>query len=142
MEFDLSKLFKTLGLPLGLVGVIVAVLAWLGLTVEQLTAIAIALVGLQLICSFVIDVLKYTGVVNEGTSGKWSAAFNLVTLLIVAVWLKLFPSVDIYALDNQLFEFAKLCIYIFTFVTQIVGTKAVHQVAVGQLGMKAFSFKG
>jgi len=42
--FDLKEIFKTLGLPLALVAVIVAVLAWIGVDVEQLQAIAAGLV--------------------------------------------------------------------------------------------------
>jgi hypothetical protein len=125
----LEGTLKTLGLPLALVAVIVALLAWVGLTLEQLYVVAAALVGLQLFTSFLIDALKYAGVVNEGTSGKWSAVFNLVTLIGVAVWLKFFPSFDIYAADSQLFELAKVLGLVFAYITQIIGTKAVHKVA-------------
>jgi hypothetical protein len=128
--FDLNTIFKTLGLPLALVGVIVALLAWAGLTAEQLGTVAASLVGLQLCIAFVIDVLKYVGVVNAGTSGKWSAIFNLLTLVGVAVYLKLFPGFDIYTVDNQLLELGKVLMIVFAYVTQIIGTKAVHQVAV------------
>ena len=125
----LEDTFKTLGLPLALVAVIMALLAWAGLTLEKLYVVAAALVGLQLFISFLIDVLKYVGVVNAGTSGKWSAVFNLVTLVGVAIWLKFFPTFDIYAADSQLFELAKVLGLVFAYVTQIIGTKAVHQVA-------------
>ena len=126
---ELKDIFKTLGIPLALVAVIVALLAWIGLTLEQLYVVVATLVGLQLCTSFLIDVLKYTGVVNAGTAGKWSAVFNLATLIGVAIWLKFFPSFDIYAADNQLLELAKVLGVIFTYVTQMIGTKAVHQVA-------------
>lgn len=133
--FDLKQIFKTLGLPLGLVAVVVALLAWAGLTVEELAAVAAALIGLQLMQSFVIDVLKYAGVVDDGTAGKWSAAFNLLTLVAVGVWMKFFPAFDIYTFDNKIMELAKLLIYVFAYVTQIVGTKRVH-VAFGGFGLK------
>lgn len=128
----LEDILKTLGLPLALVAVIVALLAWVGLTLEQLYAVTASLVGLQLAISFVIDVLKYVGVVDDGTSGKWSAAFNLVTLIGVAVWLKFFPDFDIHAVDIQLLELAKTLIVVFAYVIQIIGTKAVHKVAVSK----------
>ena len=127
--FDLKENLKTLGLPLGLVAVIVALLAWAGLTVEQLTAVAVSLVGFQLCFAFLVDVLKYVGVVSVGSSGKWSAAFNLLLLIGVAVWMKLYPQFDVYALDAQLLQLAKLAGLIFIYVTQMIGTKAVHQVA-------------
>lgn len=126
--FDLKKNIKTLGLPLALVAVIVALLAWAGFTLDQLYVVAASLVGLQLFLAFLIDVLKYAGVVNAGTAGKWSAVFNLITLVGVAVYLKFFPTFDIGAADNQLLELAKLFGLVFAYMTQIVGTKAVHQV--------------
>jgi hypothetical protein len=126
---EIESAFKTLGIPLALVAVIVALLAWAGLTLEQLYVVAAALVGLQLFGAFLIDALKYAGVVNSGTSGKWSAVFNLVTLIGVAVWINFFPTFDIYAADQQLLELAKVLGLVFAYVTQIIGTKAVHQVA-------------
>jgi hypothetical protein len=125
----IESTFKTLGIPLALVAVIVALLAWAGLTLEQLYVVAASLVGLQLFLSFLIDVLKYAGVVNAGTAGKWSAVFNLVTLIGVAVYLKFFPTFDIATVDNQLLELAKVLGLVFAYMTQIIGTKAVHQVA-------------
>ena len=128
----LEEIFKTLGLPLALVAVIAAFLAWAGLTLDQLYIVIGSLVGLQVSLSFLIDVLKYAGVVNAGTSGKWSAVFNLLALIGVAAWLKLFPSVDIYAVDAQLLELAKLLTLVFAYITQIIGTKAVHKVALSK----------
>lgn len=130
MQYDLKTIFKTLGWPLGMVGVIIAVLIWIGLTPEQLITVALSLVGLQLMQAFIIDVLKYVGVVDDGTAGKWSAVFNLLTLGLVVVWLKFFPLFDIYALDKQLLELAKLLMLIFAYVTQIIGTRQMHKAAV------------
>ena len=81
----LEDIFKTLGLPLALVAVIVAFLAWVGLALEQLYVVVASLVGLQVFLSFLIDVLKYAGVVNAGTSGKWSAVFNIGTKAVHTV---------------------------------------------------------
>ena len=128
--FDLKENLKTLGLPLALVAVIVALLAWVGLTVEQLTAVAVGLVGFQLCFALLVDVLKYRGVVSAGAAGQWSAAINLLMLIGVALWLRLYPQYDLTALDAQLFEFGKLAGLIFVYVTQVLGTKAMHAVAV------------
>ena len=135
----LEEILKTLGLPLALVGVIVAFLAWAGLTLDELYVVAASLVGLQLFLSFLIDVLKYVGVVTQGTSGRWSAVFNLVTLIGVALWLKLFPAFDIHAVDGQLLELAKVLSLVFAYITQIIGTKAVHKVAASKRLAPTFS---
>lgn len=126
---ELKDIFKTLGIPLALVAVIVALLAWAGLTVEQLSVVATSLVGLQLFGAFLIDVLKYVGVVNDGTAGKWSAVFQLIALVVVAVLLRFYPTFDIHSLDNQLLELAKVLGMVFAYITQLIGAKAVHQVA-------------
>ena len=136
---DLKTIFKTLGLPLALVAVIVALLAWAGLDINEITTVAVSLLGLQLATSWLIDVLKYAGVVDDGTAGKWSAAFNLLTLAGVAVWMKFYPEFDIHSLDNQIGELAKLLGLIFAYITQMIGTKAVHRFSVDKLEIEEFS---
>lgn len=133
--YELKDIFKKLSIPLGLVAVIVAALAMFGLTLEQLVAVAVSLVGLQLLQSFFIDLLKWVGVVDDNAAGKWSAVFNLATLLGVGAWLKLFPTVDIYAIDKQIFELSKVLVYVFAYVTQIIGTKQWH----ASIGFKSYS---
>lgn len=135
----LEEIFKTLGLPLALVAVIVALLAWAGLTLDQLYVVVGSLVGLQLLGAFLVDVLKYVGVVDPTTSGKWSAAFQLVALIGVALWLKLWPSFDIYGADAQLLEFVKVASLVFAYVTQVTGAKAVHVFLLGRV--KGFRFQ-
>lgn len=136
----LEDIFKTLGLPLALVAVIVALLAWAGLTLEQLYVVVGSLVGFQLFGAFVVDVFKYVGVVDPNTSGKWSAAFQLFALVIVATWLKLFPSFDIYGADAQFAEFIKVVSLVFAYVTQVTGAKAAHVFVFGRIKGFRFAF--
>jgi hypothetical protein len=136
---DLKTIFKTLGIPLAMIAVIVALLVWAGLDIDEITAVAVSLVDLQLAVAFLVDVLKYAGVVDDGTAGKWSAAFNLLTLAGVAIWMKFYPEFDIHSLDNQIGELAKLLGLIFAYITQMIGTKAVHRFSVDKLEIKAFS---
>ncbi len=134
----LDEIFKALGIPLALVAVVASLLAWAGLTLDQLYVVVGSLIGLQLLGAFLVDVLKYVGVVDPETSGKWSAGFQLVSLVGVAVWLKLFPTYDVNAVDAQLLEFVKVASLVFAYVTQIIGAKAVHSVALSKI--KGFSF--
>lgn len=136
----LENIFTSLGVPLMLIGVIVALLKWAGLTLEQLYVVSVALVGVQLFGSFLVDVLKYIGVITPGSSGKWSAVYNLVTLIGIVYWLKVVPGFDIYTADAQLYEFAKVLGLVFTYITQVLGTKAVHQFTVKNLGINVFTF--
>lgn len=127
----LKDIAVTLGIPLGLVGVIAALLLWMGVPLDKIESTAATLIGLQLSLAFLVDVLKWAGVVSAGSSGKWSAGLNLITLVGVAVWLGFFPYVDVYAIDAQLLDITKLLIPIFAYITQMIGTKAVHQTASG-----------
>jgi hypothetical protein len=135
----LESIVKTLGLPLALIAVIVALLAWAGLTLDQLYVVVGSLVGLQLLGAFAVDVLKYVGVVDPNTAGKWSAAFQLLALIGVAAWLKLWPSFDIYGADAHLLEFVKVASLVFAYVLQVTGAKATHDLALKWV--PGFSFK-
>ncbi len=134
----LEEVFKALGIPLALVAVVAALLAWAGMTLDQLYVVVGSMVGLQLLGAFLVDVLKYVGVVDPETSGKWSAGFQLISLVGVAVYLKLFPTFDVHAVDSHLLEFVKVASLVFAYVTQIIGAKAVHSVALSKI--KGFSF--
>jgi len=134
----LEEVFKALGIPLALVAVVAALLAWAGMTLDQLYVVVGSMVGLQLLGAFLVDVLKYVGVVDPETSGKWSAGFQLISLVGVAIYLKLFPTFDVHAVDSHLLEFVKVASLVFAYVTQIIGAKAVHSVALSKI--KGFSF--
>jgi len=140
MKIDLGNILKTLGLPVGLVVVFSAVLALFGVSLDTVLATAASLVGLWLVIGVVIDVLKLFGVVNDGTSGKWSAALNLVALAGIAVTLGLKPTFDFPAFDLQLITVAKFATLLLGYIAQMVGTKAVHTVTTQALGVRAFSF--
>lgn len=130
----LKDIFSILGLPLALIGVIIALLNWAGLDIEQIYAVAGSLIGFQLLGFVLIDALKYAGVVNAGDAGKWSAAYNLLTLVGVAVWFGFFPAFDLAGFDAQVFELAKVLGILLAYVSQITGTKGWHLFA-SQLGL-------
>ena len=136
---NLESIFKSLGLPMGIVAVIVAVLGAFGLSADEITAVSITLVGVQLCVSLFIDVLKYAGVVNDGDAGKWSAAINLIIFCAVALQLRFIPAFDVAGLDAQLMNFAKIAGLVFIYVTQITGTKQAHYLFAHTVGIKAFS---
>lgn len=93
----------------------------------DILAIVAGLVGLPAVWSVVIDILKQFGVVTDGNAGKWSAGFNLVTLILVAVLVNFVPSFDIGAADNSLVEIAQFLALIVGYVFQIFVTNKVHK---------------
>ena len=97
------------------------------------------MVGTQALISLLVDVLKWSGVVDDGTAGKWSAAFNLLGLAGIAVGLYLNPDFDFSALDAQFQILAQFAVLVFGYIVQIAGSKRVHQLTVRGLGVTALS---
>ena len=125
----LEEIFGKLGLPVALIAVIVALLSWAGIDIENVYAIAISLVGIQLLGFVLIDALKYAGVIKAGDSGKWSAVYNLITLAGVAVVLGFVPAFDFGAVDAYVYEFAKVASILLAYVSGLTGTKGFHLLA-------------
>lgn len=140
MKIDIEKLFVTLGLNVGLIAVLSAVLLFFGVKLEVVLAIAEGMVGLQLIISLCVNVLKWAGVITDGTAGVWSAALNAVGLAVIAATLAFNPAFDFTKLDAQLIDIARFGALIFGYLVQVAGTKYMHQAVTYGLGVKKFSF--
>lgn len=140
MKIDLGKLFQTLGLPVGLVAVLAAILALFGLTLDQVLSVAGSMVGLWAILSLAINILKVAGVVDPGTAGKWNAVFNLLAIGAVAYILGSNPAFDFGKLDTSLQIIAQFGALVLAYLVNVMGAKALHTVQVEGLGIKAFTF--
>jgi len=138
----LEVALKTLGLPIGLIAVFGAVLAIFGISLDQVLVIAGGMIGLQLLIAVVVNVLKMAGVVDDGTAGKWSAVFNLLSMTGVAALIGVNPQFDFSALDGQFVDIARFTALMITYVVQISGTKMLHNFSVDGLGIKTFSLTG
>lgn len=141
MKIDLAELFKTLGLPVGLVIVLAAILTMFGLDLNQVIAVSSSMVGLWALLSLSVNILKVTGVVDPGTSGKWSAAFNLVAIGAIAYILGSNPAFDFAALDASLQIIAQFGALVLTYLINVMGAKALQAVQVKGLGIRAFTFQ-
>lgn len=139
MKVDIENVFKTLALPIGLIAVFGAVLFYFGVSLDAVLAIAGSMAGMQALFSVGIDVSKWTGAVNDGDAGKWSALLNLIGVVLIAFTLYWNPVFDFATLDAQLADLAKFLAMAFTYVIQIAGTKWVHQFFTKGLGVKVFS---
>jgi uncharacterized membrane protein YczE len=142
MSEKLQELFKAIGLPVGMVAVIVAVAKFVGLPLEQAVQLFGVLIGVSFVIAFVIDVLKQFGVVDDGTAGKWSAVMNLVVILALAVLLKFMPNFDVISIDAKILELAKAVAIIVVYLMQLFGTKSAHRAYVNGLGIVRFSHQG
>lgn len=142
MKFDIENLFKTLGLPVGLTAVFGAILALFGVSLDSVLEVAGSMIGLWAVISLVVNLLKLVGVVDPGTSGKWSAALNLLAVVGIAALLAADPAFDFPALDGNLQIVAQFGMLVLGYVTNMLGAQAVHRVQVRSLGIRAFSFGG
>ena len=140
MQSKLEELLKAIGLPVGLALVIASVATYLGLPLEQAFTLFGVLVGMQFVIGLIVDLLKQVGVVTDGTSGAWSAGFNLLAIIGIAVLLKFVPTFDLKTWDAQLLELAKAVVLIVTWVMQLFGTKGAHHFYAYTLGFRKFSF--
>ena len=139
MKVDLESVLKTLGLPVGLVAVFAAVLALFGVELGVVLAIAGSMFGLQAAFGLLVDVLKWAGVITDGTAGAWSAAFNLLGLAGIAVLLGFYPTFNFATVDTQILDVVKVLGLVFGYIVQVAGTKGIHRFVVDGLGVRAFS---
>lgn len=139
MKLDLPQTLKELGLPIGLVALFAAILSLFGVSLDNILLIIEGLTGTFALIALLINILKWAGVVNDGTAGKWSAAANLVVLLAVTIVFKLYPQFNFGSIDAQIAEFAKVAGIVFAYIIQIIGSKGVHNALTRGLKIKAFS---
>ncbi len=142
MKLDIGTMLKELGLPVALLALFAAVLGLFGVSLDVILAIVESLAGTFTLIALGINVLKWCGVVSNGTSGKWSAVANLLVLLAVAIVFRLYPQFDFNGVDMQIGEFAKVGGLVFAYIVQVVGSKQVHIGLTRGLNIKAFSFSG
>ena len=143
---DLKKFFSELGLPLGLIAVVSSVLLLIGIELDQVLSIAGTLIGVPLAIALLIDVLKWAGVVEDSTAGKWSAAFNLIVLGLIVIALKAYPQFDFASVDAQVSEFVRFFALVFGYVVQVSATKKLHTAYSQGLGISwsshSYPYKG
>ena len=111
------------------------------MTLENILAILTALVGWPALVALVIDVLKFAGVVDDGTAGKWNLGLNLLGFIAVTIATGFYPDFDIPGFDAKLLEYVKIAAYVVMVVIQIVGTRVAHALYIKtETGKKYFSY--
>jgi hypothetical protein len=113
------------------------------MTLDNILLVFGALIGWPALVALVIDILKFVGVVVDGTAGKWSLAFNLLGFLAVGVAVGFYPDIDIAGLDLRLLQLVQIAAYIFTVLTQILATRGFHFLYLKtSVGKKFFTYNG
>jgi hypothetical protein len=140
MKIDLKEILKQLSLPVGLVALFAAILGLFDVELDAVLLIVEGLVGTFSLIALLINILKWTGVVTNGSAGKWSAALNLVVVVAVTVIFKLYPSFDFDSVDAQIAEFARVAGIVFAYIIQILGSKFMHKALTRGLFVPAWSY--
>jgi len=94
---------------------------------EEIVLLVGSLLGFAALVSIIVNVLKYFGVVKDGTSDKWVAGFNLVAVIALYVTRLFIPDFDPVPIDTILGEVAVVAGYLFTFVVMIFGSKFTYE---------------
>lgn len=140
MKVDLASVLKELGLPVALLALFAAVLGLFGIQLDLILTIVQGLAGTFTLLALLINVLKYAGVITDGTAGKWSATANLLVVIGVAMLFKLYPQFDFAGMDAHLGEFARVAGIVFAYILQLIGTKSVHRALAYGMNIRAFSY--
>jgi len=85
-----------------------------------------ALVGFAAFVSFLVNALKWFGVVKDGTADKWVAGLNLVGVVALYAVRMFIPDWNPLPVDNILQEIAVIGGYILSYVTMILGSKLTY----------------
>lgn len=84
------------------------------------------LVGFAALVAFAINILKTFGVVKDAQAQNWSAGLNLL-LLAGLLALRVFaPDFDVSGLNAQAQAFVDVGVVIFSYILQLLGSKAAH----------------
>jgi pilus assembly protein Flp/PilA len=94
----------------------------------QVVEVFVSLVGVAMLISAVVNLLKLTEIVTDGTAPNWTAALNLVAFVIIVAWRLLQPSAEIAAIDGYFKSVAVIVGFVITYLVQIKSSTFAHNV--------------
>lgn len=98
---------------------------------DQTVTEVLALLGFAAFISLVVNILKFFGVVKDGTADKWVAGFNLVGILALYFVRLFLPTFDPLPIDNVLAQIAAVGGFILSYLTMIFGSKITYKAVRG-----------
>lgn len=85
-----------------------------------------SLIGVSKLIAALINLLKLTGLVRDGTSATWSASLNLAAFAALVLLGVYRPDLTMELLDGYAGQIAGVLLFLLGFLTQIVGSKSGH----------------
>lgn len=84
------------------------------------------LAGFAALVTVIVNVLKFFGVVKDGTADKWVAGFNLVGFIALYVVRHIIPDFNPIPIDSTMGEIALVGGYVLSYVTMLLGSKLTY----------------
>ena len=84
------------------------------------------LLGVAALVAAIVNVFKTLGFIPDGSAGKWSAALNLVALVVLVAFKLYMPAFDLFAADATAAEYSKYLILVFGYLIQLRGSLSAH----------------
>ena len=85
-----------------------------------------ALAGFSKLNAVIVQVLKYAGIVKDGTSSNWAAGLNLAAFIGLIYFGVFQPHVTVEVLDGYAAQIAEIALYVFGFIMQMTGSKPTY----------------
>lgn len=90
-----------------------------------------ALLGFAALVSLIVNVLKFAGVVQDGTADKWVAGFNLAGVLALLIIRLIKPDFDPIPIDSAMGQIAVVGSYILSYLVMLFGSKLTYSLVKG-----------
>ena len=85
-----------------------------------------SLIGVSKLVTVLVNLLKLTGLVKDGTSDRWAAGFNLLAFIALVLLGVFRPDLTMKVLDGYAGQIAAILLFILGFVSQMIGSKTGH----------------
>ena len=92
-----------------------------------ITAGFASLVGMSKLNAALVNLLKLTPIVQDGTSAKWVAGFNLVAFVALVIFKVFRPDLTLDVLDGVAGQIATVVIFVLGLLVTMTGSKSMHE---------------
>lgn len=96
------------------------------MTPDQLSQMALSMGGLAAFVTVVINALKMTGVIKDGTTQTWVTGANLLVLVVLFAVKSFYPQVNFPAVDQVFGSLASVLTFALALSGQLLVSKGTH----------------
>jgi hypothetical protein len=96
------------------------------MTPDQLSQMALSMGGIAAFVTVLINALKLTGVIKDGTTQTWVTGANLLVLVALFVAKSFYPEIDFPAVDQVFGSLASILTFGLALAGQFLVSKGTH----------------